>query len=362
MARSHKKLRGIYENPSESGIFFIQYFDAAGKRRREKAGRKSDAINLLAKRRTEKLQQRKLPETLRRRLVTFDELADDALEHSRAENGEETSYNLALKISAFRHEFGKRAVEEITKQEIVRFLHEQAEERDWSPGSVNRWQAALSLIFRVGIENGKISLNPAAKIKRKTENRGRVRFLSAEEELVLRKEIAKSYPQHLPALEISIHTGIRAGEQFRIRWSDIDFDRRILTIPKTKNGDTRHIPLNQIALSAFRQLRKDGPRAEWVFVNSEGNQLRNQRDWFDRVLENTKLPNYTWHCNRHTFASRLVMAGVDLRTVGELLGHRTFQMTLRYAHLAADHKESAVDRLCDTAPARQRRTARKHLR
>jgi site-specific recombinase XerD len=361
MARSHKKLRGIYENPPESGIFFIQYFDVAGKRRREKAGRKSDAINLLAKRRTEKLQQRKLPETLRRGLVTFDELTEDALEHSRAENGEETSYNLELKIAVFRQEFGKRAAEEITKQEIVRFLQEQAEERDWSPGSVNRWQAALSLIFRVGMDNGKTSLNPAAKIKRKTENRGRVRFLSAKEEQVLRKEIAKSYPQYLSAFEISIHTGIRAGEQFRIRWSDIDLDRRILTIPKTKNGDTRHIPLNQKALSAFRQLHKDGPGAEWVFVNSEGNQLRNQRDWFDRVLENTKLPDYTWHCNRHTFASRLVMAGVDLRTVGDLLGHRTFQMTLRYAHLAADHKQSAVDRLCDSAPTRQRRTAGKRL-
>ncbi len=203
---------------------------------------------------------------------------------------------------------------------------------------------------------------PRSQDQAQDENRGRVRFLSAKEEQALRKEIAKSYPQHLPAFEISIHTGMRAGEQFRIRWSDIDFDRRILTIPRTKNGDTRHIPLNQKALSAFRQLRKDGPGTEWVFVNSEGNQLRNQRDWFDRVLENTKLPNYTWHCNRHTFASRLVMAGVDLRTVGELLGHRTFQMTLRYAHLAADHKQSAVDRLCDPAPVRPGRMARKRLR
>ena len=59
----------------------------------------------------------------------------------------------------------------------------------------------------------------------------------------------------------------------------------------------------------------------------------------------TKLPEYTWHCNRHTFASRLVMKGVDLRTVGELLGHRSFQMTMRYAHLAADRKRSAVARL-----------------
>ena len=82
----------------------------------------------------------------------------------------------------------------------------------------------------------------------------------------------------------------------------------------------------------------------WISNNSAGGQLRSQRNWFDRVLEATKLPDYTWHCNPHTFASRLVMNGVDLRTVGELLVQQTFQMTTGYAHLAADHKHEAVSR------------------
>jgi len=71
------------------------------------------------------------------------------------------------------------------------------------------------------------------------------------------------------------------------------------------------------------------------------------------------LKDYTWHCNRYTFASRLVMAGVDLRTVAELLGHRTLQMTLRYANLAADHKQSAVERLCENKSATKTATQKK---
>lgn len=345
MARTEKKLRGIYEMPPDSGIFYIQYFDINGNRRREKVGRRSDAITLLAKRKTEKLQGKKLPENLRKGAVLFKELLDDALEISRAENGAETTHNHGLKFEVFREHFGDRQAESVTKQEIVRFLLDLADEREWSPASFNRWQTSISLVFRVGVENEKIAFNPASKIKKKTEDNGRIRFLSDGEEKILLQYIGEHYPEHVPAFLISVHTGIRAGEQFRMQWKDIDFNRRILTIPKTKNGDIRHVPLNETAFSAVATLSKKRSELPWVFLNSQGRQLISQRDWFDRVLEATKLPDYTWHCNRHTFASRLVMNGVDLRTVGELLGHRTFQMTMRYAHLAADHKHEAVSRL-----------------
>jgi len=83
----------IFEMPPDSGIFYIQYFDINGNRRREKAGRRSDAVTLLVKRKTEKLQGKKLPENLRRGAVPFKELLEDALEISQAENGTETTYN-----------------------------------------------------------------------------------------------------------------------------------------------------------------------------------------------------------------------------------------------------------------------------
>lgn len=345
MGSTETKLRGIYENPPDSGIFYIQYFDIHSRRRREKAGRRSDAITLLAKRKTEKLQRKKLPESFRQRVITFGELLDDALEVSLAENGAETTYNHERKFELFRKNFGNWQADTITKQEILELLVDLSDERGWSPATYNRWQVSLSFVFRVAVDNEKILSNPVSKIKKKTENNGGTRFLSDDEEEILLRYIRKHYPEHIPAFLISVHTGIRAGEQFRMQWQDVDFNRRILTIPRTKNGDTRYVDLNETATTALRWLYQRRTKLPWVFLNSQGEQLRSQRDWFDRVLAATKLPNYTWHCNRHTFASRLVMKGVDLRTVGELLGHRTFQMTMRYAHLAADHRRSAVARL-----------------
>ena len=339
------KLRGIYENPLGSGCWWIQYFDASGRRRREKAGRRSDAIELLAKRKTEKLQRVKLPENLRKKPISFAELMDDAIEHSKAENGERSTAELKLKYDTLRPVFGHRPAIEVTKQEIVRWLTSATAQRGWASATKNRWQAAFSLAFRVGIDNEKIDRNSAARIRRKTEDNGRIRFLSNTEEVKLRRVLAQESPRHVLAFDVSLHTGMRAGEQFSMKWNQIDWERRILTVPKSKNGHARHIPLNSIAFSALQTLKKHHPRSPWVFLNRQAEKLRGPRDWFEPAVRKAVIEHYTWHCNRHTFASRLAMAGVDIRTVAQLMGHRTIQMTMRYAHLAPDHQQSAVDRL-----------------
>jgi len=87
-----------------------------------------------------------------------------------------------------------------------------------------------------------------------------------------------------------------------------------------------------------------------------GEALHGSRGWFPTALEEAGIERYTWHCNRHTFASRLVMAGVDLRTVAELLGHRTLQMVMRYSHLAPEHHASAVERLVSRKNERDTRS------
>lgn len=85
MSKNKKKIRGIFEKFPGSDIWWVQYFDASGRRRREKARRRCDAVDLLAKRKTEKLQRKKLPENIRAKQVTFAQLAADAIEHSQAE-------------------------------------------------------------------------------------------------------------------------------------------------------------------------------------------------------------------------------------------------------------------------------------
>jgi site-specific recombinase XerD len=126
---------------------------------------------------------------------------------------------------------------------------------------------------------------------------------------------------------------------------------------RTKGKKIRHIRLNTVALPAFQELADRHGKVGHVFLNTDGNRLQNARDWFEPVLEISKLKDYTWHCNRHTFASRLVMAGVDIRTVAELMGHATIQMTMRYAHLAPEHNQSAVDKLVTGNHHQQKQTA-----
>jgi site-specific recombinase XerD len=141
---------------------------------------------------------------------------------------------------------------------------------------------------------------------------------------------------------------MRMSEQYGLPWSQIDFERRQIHLPKTKNGDPRTIPLNSVALSSLKELHGDCKimRSVPVFPSARsGESLQGSRGRFPSALEEARIEGYTWHCNRHTFASRLVMAGVDLRTVAELLGHRTLQMVMRYSHLAPEHQASAVDRL-----------------
>jgi integrase len=342
-----EKTRGIVERVSGSGIWWIRWTDHEGKRHFEKAGRRSDAVTLLAKRQHEKLLRRKLPERLQGgSTLTFGQLAQDALAHSTEENGERSTKELALKLAIISEAFDHRPAEGISKQDIQDWLLEQTEERKWSAATRNRYQAAFSLVFRVAVDNEKLTINPASRIKRKAEHNDRIRFLSPKEEVKLTKIVRENWPEHLPALMISLHTGMRASEQFGLQWSDVSLTRKSITLSHTKAGRTRHVALNAIALEAFKTLKgtvttSSGP----VFLYEDGNPVHTARGWFETAVEMAELKDYTWHCNRHTFASRLVMAGVDIRTVAQLMGHSTIQMTMRYAHLAPEHTQAAVDRL-----------------
>ena len=341
-------MQGISERIKGSGIWWIRWTGADSKRHFEKAGTHSAAKTLLAKRRQDTILGKKQPELLRGRALTFNDLCDDAIKHSEAENSEKQTYELRLRIEQLRPVFGSRAADSIRKNEVVEWLTEQAEEREWAATTRNRWQATFSLIFRVGMDNEKIERNPAARIRKKTEGGRRVRFLSDAEEKRLRAAIERRFKEFLPHFMLSIHTGMRMSEQYGLSWKQVDFERRQIHLFQTKNGDPRTIPLNTIALGALRELQvgQAVPGAELVFPSARtGDALQGSRGWFSTALDEAKVLDYTWHCNRHTFASRLVMAGVDLRTVAELLGHRTLQMVMRYSHLAPEHQASAVDRL-----------------
>jgi integrase len=160
-----------------------------------------------------------------------------------------------------------------------------------------------------------------------------------------------------PMVLISINTGIRRGELFNLEWADVKFQAervggRVVPPHLTVRGQSaksrkiRHVPLNAEALAVLQGWRKQRPEPEGlVFRGRNGDRLDNVRKAWLGALEGAGIKAFRWHDQRHHFASRLVMAGVDLNTVRELLGHADYKMVLRYAHLSPEHKAAAVAKL-----------------
>jgi integrase len=258
--RKNNKVRGVYEKVSGSGIWWIRYADADGRIRREKVGNRGAALKLYQKRKTQVLQGEKLPENFRAKSVLFSVLADNALEWSKAHK---LSYDHdKYRMAKIKEALGNRPAESITPQEFERWI---AEHEDWTPATANRYRALLSLTYRLGIQNAKVTQNPARLMRHRRENNTRLRWLTPDEEKKLRKAIEDEGPEHLPELETSLHTGMRRSEQYRLTWDCVDFERQILTAPQSKNGETRHVPLNSTALSAFLLLKRHSDGTGRVF-------------------------------------------------------------------------------------------------
>lgn len=349
------KQRGLYRNRNRRDEWWIQYWDASGRRRREKGGTKEMAVNLLAKRRLEKLAGTKLPEALRSKALPVSTLLDLASAHVKRHYMTQRSAadGLDSRHPALLAEFGKLDAKRLTPREIERGLDHLAEERKWQPATVNRHKAYLSLAYRIAMADGLVTSNPARLVRQRREDNGRIRWLTADEEATLRVAIRGLWAAHEPEFDLALNTGMRSSEQYSLDWQrNIGLDRRQIALQKTKNKRARYIPLNAEAVAALEKLRKmygsTGPvirNGQVKKSRAKGQARKSARNWFEDAVEKAGIQDFTWHDLRHTFASRLVMAGVDLRTVQELMGHRTIQMTARYAHLAPAHQLGAIERL-----------------
>ena len=149
-----------------------------------------------------------------------------------------------------------------------------------------------------------------------------------------------------PMVLVAMNTGLRFGELSRMRWTDLSLvDAPMITIQAAyaKTSKSRHIPLNATAkasLKAWKSQQED--TSGFVFANREGHRIKSVRNGWKAILSAAKIKDFKWHDLRHHFASKLVVAGVDLNTVRELLGHSSLDMTLRYAHLSPDMMANAV--------------------
>ena len=154
-----------------------------------------------------------------------------------------------------------------------------------------------------------------------------------------------------PYVLILLHTAMRPSEAAGLRWNQVDFDRRSLTLFITKN-EPRTVPLTKTVVTVLEELKKSNPDKEFIFLKDEGKSEHSKnipssrfRPSFDNARERAGLSSVHMHDLRHTAASHMLMAGTDIRTLAGILGHSTLQMVLRYTHLLDEHKLNAVDRI-----------------
>ena len=357
--------RGIFERPKGSGVWWAFYYDERGKRHREKVGPKSLAVDVYTKRKNEVRERRFFPEDIRRREVPLAAVIDDYLERNRGTLRWMDHYERYGRF--WKAVFKGKTLREILPGDVERAIAKRRAQgslrrgkgqklRPLAPASINRELAFLRRIFNVAIADEQIESNPVRPSFFTRENNQRVRYLTDDEEQGLRKAIGE---EHWPTVAIALHTGLRRAEQFGLRWEHADFQVGVLTIPRSKSGKARHVPMNDTVRDTLRTL-PSRLKSEWVFPSGTGETPLDAQNFYNRVfipaLKQAGITGFTWHSLRHTFASRLVMADVGLRTVQELLGHQSAAMTQRYAHLSPEHQLRAVRKL-DSGRATATRTA-----
>jgi integrase len=182
--------------------------------------------------------------------------------------------------------------------------------------------------------------------------RGRTRYLSEDEIKRLLAACARSKNTHLPAIvTLAINTGMRKNEILRLDWARIDLDKDLgfnarITLYDTKNGEARGVPLNKAAIAALTALEPDPSQREGsVFKRKNGEDWGQIRTAFEMAVKRAGLLDFRFHDLRHTAASHLAMRGRPLKEIQEVLGHKSFSMTLRYAHLSPMHLRTAVESL-----------------
>ncbi|MFH1007853.1 MAG: site-specific integrase [Candidatus Latescibacterota bacterium] len=189
-------------------------------------------------------------------------------------------------------------------------------------------------------------LRATPQFVRRTQTKDKPRWLDKEETGRLLEEC----PSHIYALvATALNTGLRRAELFHLEWSDVDFTSESITVRNkaewhTKNYESRTIPMNSFL---YGVLRKHPRRinSTFVFSNPEGKPWDNVRQSLSNAAERAGIGHLGLHALRHTFASQLVMAGVDLRTVQKWMGHKNIKTTMRYAHLAPSHERAAIEML-----------------
>ena len=337
------KIQGVTKRKG-SRFYWIAYQDLSGKTVRKSSGTTNykEAVAILSKHRQEVFEG-KVPEIKKIKNYTFRQLSEEYVDLMASQKD---WVNKTRKVKQLVDYFGDLPLRHFNSMLVEKFKKKRLEEVRNKPATVNRFLATLKHMFTMAEEWEMVEeefLKKVRKVKLLKENNMRLRYLLEEEA----EELIQNCESHLqPIVQVALNTGMRKQEILTLKWDEnIDLKNGFILLTDTKNDERRELPMNNAVRGVLeKQVRRiDVP---WVFYNPKtGVKWGDMKRSFYSALRRAGIRNFRFHDLRHTFASHLVMAGVDITTVKELLGHKTLSMTLRYAHLAPSHKVAAVDLL-----------------
>jgi integrase len=329
---------------------------SGGREYRQATPSKQEASALAKKRSVEAFEGREFPGKRRRCTVTVKAQVADYIAAVKREKAAATADAYAYHAKHIENApLGKLLIAEVRDLDIAAYRKARlGAKHPPSHASLNRELVLCRAALNMAVEHGLIPSNPFRKVKLLREPAGRTRMLVGDEEARLLEACS---PRVRAIVTVALNTGARRGEITGLTWADVDLSSGFVHIRRAKPGATatkthaaRSVPMNATLHRLFAALCPADPDpAALVFATRSGKAYSNLRRDFAEACDRANVRDFRFHDCRHTAASRLVMAGVDIRTVAEVLGHRGLRMTMRYSHLSPAHIRTAVGRLDGSA-------------
>lgn len=335
--------KGIYKR---GNIYWIRYAGLDGRTVFESSGSDKfrDAEALLIQRK-QAIKEGKQPEITKRiGNHTFNELVTQYLQWAERQRSLRSKQGFIRQLS---EAFGNLPLRRFNTMLLEQFQTERMQKGN-KPATVNRLLATIKHMFTKAVEWDMVeeeTLKRIRRVKLLPENNRRLRYLSVEE----CQSLINNCNGNTKAIVITaLNTGMRKGEILSLKWDNVDLKHGFILLDKTKNGERREIPINETLRGVLQGITRRLDVSYVFYDNNTGKPYQDVKRSFNTACRRAGIKDFHFHDLRHTFASHLVMAGVDITTVKELLGHKTLTMTLRYSHLAPSHKVKAIDILDNT--------------
>ena len=318
----------------------MDYQDAQGRRRQVKAGRTRVQAEATLRKTLDEVHDEIM---MGNKKITKIKLSEFAL----GEYSEYLKVNLRTgqketrRVKFLMNHFDNKFLHEVTQQDIERYKTKRlAYSR---PATVNRDIVRLKNLFKLAGQWGYALNNPAKNIRLLPENNRRLRYLNTAEY----EKLLFYAPKDLkPVITLAVHTGLRKGELTHLKWTDIDYGKGFITVQDTKNNQPRYVPMNSIVRKTLSIIPKH-IFSPYVFVSKYGTAYYGFSDSYQKALKLAGISGVCFHTLRHTFASWLAEKGATLQELQSLLGHKTLNMVLRYAHLSPDNLKNTVEKLAE---------------